>query len=233
MAAINLSTKGDPRPPSKKYQCRFNSDWQQTFPGLQNVKNDDRSAYCSVCNLTFSVAHGGKNDVTKHFATPTHKRFEDDAKRTGRQLRLADLRGVKEESMDNKVAKAEALWSEFVAEHNLPFTVADCFTDIAKQMFPDSQIAKKFSCRRTKTAAIVTEALAPLEAAKTTKFAQDGPCSLMVDESNKIDNDKTCAILLRTINTDLGRVQNRFLDIPVVNRANAENLFDAINDSLT
>lgn len=50
-------------------------------------------------------------------------------------------------------------------------------------MFPDSTIAAKFSCKRTKTAAIVTEALAPNEQECTIKYAKAGPIALMVDES--------------------------------------------------
>lgn len=69
-------------------------------------------------------------------------------------------------------------------------------------MFPDSDIASKFACRRTK-AAIITEALAPNERERTIKYAKAGPIALMVDESNKLDNDKGCAIVLRVINTDL------------------------------
>ena len=43
------------------------------------------------------------------------------------------------------VIRSETLFTNFVAEHNLPFAVADHFTRLYKQMFPDSKIAlKKF-----------------------------------------------------------------------------------------
>ena len=148
---------------------------------------------------------------------------------TGVQAKLADLRGVKRASTADQVAGAEALWSTFAAEHNIPFAVSDCFSSLVKNMFPDSKVADNFACRKTKTAAIITEALAPVEASKTIQFAQQGPCSLMVDESNKLDNDKACAIVLRVINTEIGRVQNNFLDLPVCNKATAENLFTEID----
>ena len=51
----------------------------------------------------------------------------------------------------------------------------------------------------------------------------------MVDESNDIQNDKGCAIVLRVINTDMVCVQNRFLDMPVCNRATGANLFEVID----
>lgn len=56
---------------------------------------------------------------------------------------------------------AELYFTSIVVEHNLSFASSDHFTKLSKVMFPDSQIAKNFSCGRTKTKAIVTHALAP------------------------------------------------------------------------
>ena len=62
------------------------------------------------------------------------------------------------------VIEAESLWSTF---HNLSFQTSDHATKLFRRMFPDSEIAKKFACRHTKTAAIIKEALAPHYLAKT------------------------------------------------------------------
>lgn len=59
------------------------------------------------------------------------------------------------------VIEAEALWASFVAEHNLPFSASDHATKLFSKMFPDSEIAKKFACGHTKTAALIKGALAP------------------------------------------------------------------------
>ena len=60
--------------------------------------------------------------------------------------------------LDDHLAKTEALWCKFVTEHTLPFAVSDCYSDLVPLMFTDT-----FVCRRTKKAAVVTEALAPDE----------------------------------------------------------------------
>ena len=219
-------------PPSKKtkYKSKFHPEWEKEFAGITAYRQDCHRVHCSYCQTNFSVAHGGRHDVVKHVGTPTHTRAYDDAKRSGRQARLFELRqGGKCTSIDLEVAKAEALWCKFVVEHNLPFSVSDCFSDLIPIMFPDSTIASKFSCKRTKTAAIVTEALAPNEQECTIKYAKAGPIAVMVDESNDIQNDKGCAIVLRVINTDMVCVQNRFLDMPVCNRATGANLFEVID----
>ena len=135
-------------------------------------------------------------------------------------------------TLDYKTAKAEALWCKFILEHNLPFSVSDCFSQLASVMFPDSAIASKFACKRTKTAAVITEALAPDEQKRTVQYAQSGPFALTIDESNDMCNEKGCAIVLRVINSDHKCVENRFIDMPVCNRATGANLFQVIDECL-
>ena len=54
----------------------------------------------------------------------------------------------------DQITRAELYFATFVAEHNLPFSLCSV-------MFSDSNIAAGFSCARTKTAALITHALAP------------------------------------------------------------------------
>ena len=54
-----------------------------------------------------------------------------------------------------QVQQAEALFVQFIAEHNLPFRTGDHFTKLVKSMFPDSEVAKQFQCSRTKTSVLL------------------------------------------------------------------------------
>ena len=90
-------------------------------------------------------------------------------------------------------------------------------------MFPDSEIARKFACGRTKTTAIVKEALSPYYQAKAIHNMSNA-FSVLMDESNH-KQDKSCIILVRGLDAELGNVKTRFLDMPVVNIGTAENLF--------
>ena len=45
--------------------------------------------------------------------------------------------------------RAEVMFCHFVAEHNLAALIADHVTDLAREMFPESEIAEKFKCKRT------------------------------------------------------------------------------------
>ena len=97
-------------------------------------------------------------------------------------------------------------------------------------MFPDSRIAKSFGSGHTKTAAIIKEALSPHFHAKTV-IKRSNPFSILIDESND-KLDKSCIILVRLLDPDLGNVCSRFLDMPVVNIGTAQNIFRALKASL-
>ena len=61
----------------------------------------------------------------------------------------------------DQAIEAEVKWATFVVKHNISFLASDHATKLFSKIFPDSAIAKKFSCSRTKATAIVKKALAP------------------------------------------------------------------------
>ena len=106
------------------------------------------------------------------------------------------------------VIEAETRWAVFVAKHNLAFLASDHASKLFATMFPDSQIAKKFSCGRTKTTAIVKGALAP-HFLNTAISNMSSAFSLLMDESNDKTN-KSCIILVRMLDPDIGDCRTRF-----------------------
>ena len=118
-------------------------------------------AYCSLSKAEFSVRSGGANDVSKHFGSEKHALHVSSMKHT-RNLsnfgvgnsEAAKMARRKSEELQHNVQKAEAQFIQFVAEHNLPFRTGDHFSKLVKSMFPDSKIAKKFHCPRTKTSVL-------------------------------------------------------------------------------
>ena len=101
----------------------------------------------------------------------------------------------------------------FDAKHNLAFLNSEHASKLFAQMFPDSEIARKFACGRTKTTAIVKEELSPYYQAKAI-HNMSNPFSVLMDESND-KQDKSGIILVRVLDAELGNVKIRFLDMPV------------------
>lgn len=179
-----LSTK------KPKYQCKYQKAWEEEFSGIKSTKGDS-FILCTYCNEHFSIAHGGKNDVKRHVERQKHVDNVHSAKQSGIQRRLTDCRASgPSQSFADLVTKAEVLFVHFIAEHNLPFSVGDHFTKLVKKAFPDSKIAEEFHCGHTKTAATVNKALGPYYMDKFLPAAQEGPVTIMMDESNKRSDDK-------------------------------------------
>ncbi len=184
----------------------------------------DTFALCSLCCSDFGVSHGGKHDVYFHVNGKRHKEAASAASSTCSVTSFFKPQHI------SRVTEAEARWALFTAKHNLSFLTSDHATKLFKTMFPDSEIAKAFACGHTKTAAIIKEALSPHFQKKTVTNLSN-PFSLLVDESNdKVD--KTCIILVRLLDPEVGNVCTRFLDMPVVNIGTVQNIFHALKGSL-
>lgn len=51
--------------------------------------------------------------------------------------------------------------ANYMVEHNIPFAAADHLSPLLRDIFPDSQIAKRYSSARTKTTSMLNLAIAP------------------------------------------------------------------------
>ena len=112
----------------------------------------------------------------------------------------------RQEEEELQFLKAEALFVQFVAEHNLPFRTGDHFTKLVKQMFPDSNIAKRFHCSRTKTSVLVRYVNGSFSHDQVVERLTTTPIffSLLVDESNDRGVEaKDLVVLLRFFDPSL------------------------------
>ena len=223
---LSPSTASPAKSDKKKYKCSFQVEWVKEFPHIRKSEKGDAYAKCTLCNSTFGVYAGGRNDVSRHVTGPQH---------TANFKTASATRGISSfckptSTVPDKVTKAEVLFSTFIAEHNLPFAVADHFTDLCKQMFPDSQIAKDFACRRTKTTHVINRALVPCFDDKISTACQEEKFSLMIDESNDQGGEKSMAILIRVADRQIRQISTRFLAMPTVNIGTGQNLFNALNE---
>ncbi len=170
---------------------------------------------------------GEKNDLTRHLKSTKHIANE---KSSHNMPKLTQM--FAPTSVDN-VTKEAVLFANFVAVYNLPFFVADHFSELYKVMFPDLQIAQKFRCKRTKITNNVNNALGPLYDSQVTLLCKENPFSVMMDESNDSGDEKCVAILVRVFDSDIHRVTTKFLAMPICNIGTGENLFNCLQEVLT
>ncbi|WAR19965.1 hypothetical protein MAR_001803, partial [Mya arenaria] len=176
-------------------------------------------ARCKACNTDVSIGSGGRNDLTRHLTSKMHL-----AKAEAISSRPSFQNAFFKPASHDPVTRAEVCFATFIAEHNLSFFIADHFTDLVKVMFPYSEIAKKFRCRRTKVTNIVMKALAPVADTKVTRLCRNNKFSIMMDESNDQSDSKCVAILVRVYDSAVLKVMTYFLSMPVCNIGTGANL---------
>ena len=121
-----------------------------------------------------------------------------------------------------QVINAEVLFTGFLFEHNIPLAVSDHAGPLFRKMFPDSTIAKKYSCARTKTTAVLNGAMAP-EMTLSLVDLKVEPFSLNVDGSNSV----------RIFDVNRGHVCLRFLDMCASSISTADGIFTKLDTALT
>ena len=144
---------------AKKRKCSYNKDWERHYPWVKPVKDESDKAFCELCQTVFSVASGGEYDIKRHKQCETHKKRAIQ-RETSRSMETFLLRPQQDSNTD-KVTAAEVASVYHAVQHSQSYRSEDCGNKLSPVIFPDSDIAKKMACGRTKSASIVTDVLAP------------------------------------------------------------------------
>ena len=187
------------------------------------MKKGSTYPFCALCGLDISIAGGGGgglHQIKRHCA---NKRHSNRVMEVSSQPTITKAGCVQSDArmLSDQVCHAELCFTRFVAEHNLPFAVADHFNNLVLVMFPDSKIAAEFACARTKTAALITHALAP---EPVVEAISKQPFTILCDGGNDNLENKYYGIMVRFWDEKLRKVATRFLDAPVCNIATGESL---------
>ena len=128
-----------------------------------------------------------------------------------------------------QVIHAEVKVATMLVKHNIPLSLADELTPLFHEIFPDSEIAKKFSSRHTKTACIINGALAPFYHRKLVLVMQNEAFAICIDASSDTGCEKMHPLTVRSFGED--KVTTPFLDICTSSSSTAEDIFATIEDA--
>ena len=96
------------------------------------------------------------------------------------EAKTSELRKVKDAAL-----KAEAMISNLIATHNLPYSVVDCLAELLPKIIPDSQIIKQMSLHHHKAQYTLTQGTTPHKKKQLVKQLQKWPFSINYDKSVK------------------------------------------------
>lgn len=114
----------------------------------------------------------------------------------------------------------------FLAEHNIPFNVADHLKNLIQNVCPDSKYAKELTFEKTKVQSIITNVTGKAAENQLISTLQRNKFSLIVDESTDKSKIKHLALIARTCIEF--NVKDNFLCLIHITDGSATNLHKEI-----
>lgn len=203
---------------------KFRHEYTVEWPSIIQSSKSTEYAFCTVCSRDFSIAHGGRNDCRKHIDTKLHK-TNAEARTSNKNLDIF----LKTSEDEDKVTKAELLFTAFIAEHNLPISCSDHAGPLFRKMFPDSKIAMKYGCGRTKTSAML-KSLAVSTQNDICEDLKRRSFSLATDGSTDNNEVKIYPIVVSYFSEDKGKIITMILSLLDSTDNTGGGIFNAINE---
>lgn len=132
----------------------------------------------------------------------------------------------------NKVTRAEVKITTVLAHHNVPIALADHLSPLFRDVFSDSEIAKAYSCARTKATCILNGAVGQYFQMSLVDKMKTEPFSLATDGSNDSGLQKMNSLTVRISDVSRGEVITQLLDMCLTSASTAESIYGKINDTL-
>ena len=123
------------------------------------------------------------------------------------------------------------LFAGYFSEHHIPFSNVEHLFGICKRAFPDSDIAKKVSCKRTKLLYTIQDGIAHYEKLELNEICRTQKFSVIIDESTDASIAQVLAIVIRYFDLKKLDVTDALLDAVVVE--NDKHLFEERNIPIT
>ena len=209
-----------------RLEQKFRSEYSQLWSCIVPSKLGSSHARCTLCECDFTIKSGGKTDIDRHVKTKKHSEFD----RLKSQTKpVTSFFAQSTTPTDHSATVAELYFMKFVIEHNLPISVFDHAGDLFRVMFPDSQIAKKFSCGSSKAAAVIRSVSTDISHELTERMLSS-PFTIGTDGSNDRGSGQLYPIVVRTFDNSVGYVVSDVLCIKeCIGPSTGENIFNTID----
>ena len=148
---VDTAEKSENRSKKAKYTCKFTKEWVKDFSFTAKSHKGVEFARCRPCSMDINITRGGRNNVTKHVSLDNHKKNLIAASTSSRITSFI----TRETEEADKVIYAETKFTMFVGKNNLPFSICDEYLKMVVDMFPDSELAKKYAAGKTKITQII------------------------------------------------------------------------------
>ena len=180
---------------------------------------------------TQTSKHKGSGDLKLPLSSDKHGKAVRGASGSTQVTNYFATTGSKAE---DQVTAAEGTYAFHTVKHHNSFLSMDCTSSLLKKTFPDSDLAKKFSCARTKTEAIVTSVLAPYSIDSALKSFEENDiayCAVATDGSNH-DGSKLFPVLVQYFDWKNGGIQSKLIEFKNRHNETADTIAGYVKETL-
>ena len=240
-------------------QCVFNNAWLSNSEyefWLQRDSEFVNRAKCKVCAKTFDIGNMGEAAVKSHkngmkhkanlktFKTVSTTRMQNCFKLSNRAITIdkANAESTNAISVNGTVnsvdcfatnmehLKAEVIWTLHTVVTHSSFRSNEGISGLFSAMFPDSPVARKFTCGEDKTSNLTVHGLAPHFSTLLRDEVRNAESYvLLFDESlNTVIKQKQCDIHVRLWDSKRNEVNTHFAKSLFLGHATADDLYYCI-----
>lgn len=130
--------------------------------------------------------------------------------------------------LGDRISNGEALVLGVLAEHNLPFSMAEVLIDVSKTLSEDKKALNHLNMKRASATYKMRFGVAKTFSDATIENLRKLHFSLNIDEATSTNNMRVLSLLCSYYSPDIGRVVIEHLTSLSVITVTAENLFNAI-----
>ncbi|XP_047474151.1 uncharacterized protein LOC125028715 [Penaeus chinensis] len=207
-------------------KAKFQDAWltkPEFQPWLARDDGDSTRAYCTLCKAGMGAAI---STLRRHMKGKTHVAGENRAK-----WKAAQDSSPPSPSL-SATGFATILLCCFIAEHNLPFTLAEPLAELQRRMFPDSDIAQSLNIKRTKFNEVM-KALSKMASEDLASKLRTNKFSIIVDETTDVNTTKCLAVLVKYYDKERDCIEVSMLDMIDIFQSSivgstGENLYELI-----
>ena len=196
------------------------------------TKKDSFNVSCRLCKTNICIKEGEKA-LSKHSATAKHRKARAAEAGSGNLLHVfaaQDAKQKEERSIEDKAKEAEIIYLHHVEAHGIPPHVAECTTQLFKDMFTDSKIAQKFSFSHSKQGYGITYGLGPHYNDELTSRLNVEHFSINIDESTVLKSNQL-AISVRYFNQTWCKVVTEHYKTVNIGKKDAESLVRVLDQT--
>lgn len=232
-----------------KNKCSFQDLWLkiEKYKGWLR-KKDDSTAHCRYCYKDIRIDNMGEPALKSHLTSKKHierypargsiqscfepkesvKVTNESESQSGGKENPVSLSNITESFSNSSVLMAEIRWVLNLVCSKYSMNSSSNSGELFSVMFPDSDIAKRFQCGRTKAGYVAHFGLAPYF--KNNLLSQLSPCpyySVSFDESlNNVVQKGQMDFNVRYWDEDFNRIATRYLGSEFMGRSTAGDVLE-------